>query len=239
MRSVPSQRFDAELLDGRIDDLDELRANLRDMALANRLLGINRAVLRRLERWLERPDRSAPVTILDVATGAGGLPRAIERWARRRGQAVKLLASDVDRGVVAIAREMLRLPGIDLIQHNALQMPFGNRSVDIVTCTFALHHFAWEAAIALLREMERVARRGVVVSDLRRSYAGYWGARLLALGPANRLSRHDGPLSVLRAYTPAEARVLVDTAGIRAEVCAERPFRLAVTVDTSQVSARR
>ena len=48
MRSVPSQRFDAELLDGRIDDLDELRANLRDMALANRLLGINRAVLRRL-----------------------------------------------------------------------------------------------------------------------------------------------------------------------------------------------
>ncbi len=239
MRGVPAQRFDAELLDGRIDDLGELRANLRDMALANRLLLSNRAVLRRLERWLDQHSTHAPATILDVATGAGGLPCAIAEWARCRGQPIKLLASDVDRGVMAVARQTLGSLGVGLIQHNALRMPFADGSVDVVTCTFALHHFAHDAAIALLREMGRVARRGVILSDLRRSYGSYWGARLLALGPVNRLSRHDGPLSVLRAYTLAEAQVLVDAAGVRGDVRPERPFRLAVTLDRSYVSARR
>lgn len=237
MRGVPAQRFDSELLDGRIGDVGELQANLQEMALANRLLLSNRAVLRRLERWLDRRTAQTPVTILDVATGAGGLPRAIAAWAGRHGQFIRLVASDVAPGVMAVARQMLEPLDVRLVQHNALQMPFAEGSVDIVTCAFSLHHFRHDAAIALLREMARVARLGVIVTDLRRSYGSYWGARLLALGPVNRLSRHDGPLSVLRAYTPAEAQVLVDEAGIQGHVCAEPVFRLAMTLEASHVPA--
>ncbi len=112
-----------------------------------------------------------------------------------------------------------------------------DQSIDIVTCTFALHHFDQAGAARLLREMARVARLGVIVTDLRRSYGGYWGARLLALGPVNRLSRHDGPLSVLRAYTVAEAQALVETAGVPARVRAEPAFRLTLSVGPERGSA--
>lgn len=235
---VPAQRFEQELLDGQIDDRQELRRNLQDMALANRLTLSNRSILRRIDDWLRARPARKPATILDVATGAGALPRAIGRWACTRGHHVKVVASDGDRAVVGIAQQMLRPWDVELVQHNALQMPFADTSVDIVTCVFSLHHFARDAAVQLLREMSRVARLGVVVSDLRRTYGGYWGARLLALGPVSPLSRHDGPLSVLRAYTPAEAQQLVDAAGVDGRVCAEPAFRLLVTMDKRDPRAR-
>ena len=236
MLGVPARRFEPELLDGPLDDSEELSGNLRDMALANRLLLSNHAVLRRIERWLAAWPADKTATILDVATGAGELPSALARWAARRGRRIRLLASDMNHAIVCIARRTLEPCGASLIRHDALQMPFADQSVEVVTSAFSLHHFAPRAAARLLREMARVARLGVVVSDLRRSYAGYWGARLLALGSANRLSRHDGPLSVLRAYTPDEARAMLDTAGIEGCVRAEPVFRLMVTLEQTSLA---
>lgn len=237
MRGAPAQRFDNELLDGPLDDPQELMVNLSEMALANRLLLSNRSVMRHIGRLLADVPRDQTATILDVAAGAGGLSRAIEGWARRQRRRVDLLASDVDRMVIDVARSMLGQSPVQLIRHDALRMPFGDQSIDIVTCAFSLHHFAPSDVVTLLREMARVARRGVIVSDLRRSFGGYWGARLLALGTWNRLSRHDGPLSVLRAYTPEEARALAEAAGVQARVGAEPVFRLTITAQTHELRA--
>src|SRR5206468_3339755 len=64
-------------------------------------------------------------------------------------------------------------------------------------------------ALNLLREMNRVARARVIVSDLRRSWlaaAGLWIVSF-PLG-FHAVSRHDGVVSVMRGFTPNE---LVDT----------------------------
>jgi ubiquinone/menaquinone biosynthesis C-methylase UbiE len=92
---------------------------------------------------------------------------------------------------------------------DALRLPFADHSVDIVMCSQVLHHFAGADALQLLREMNRVARVRVIVSDLRRSWiaaAGLW----LASFPLrfHAVSRHDGVVSVMRGFTPEE---LVDT----------------------------
>jgi ubiquinone/menaquinone biosynthesis C-methylase UbiE len=92
---------------------------------------------------------------------------------------------------------------------DALRLPFADHSVDIVMCSQVLHHFAGADALELLREMNRVARVRVIVSDLRRSWiaaAGLW----LASFPLrfHAVSRHDGVVSVMRGFTPDE---LVDT----------------------------
>jgi hypothetical protein len=87
--------------------------------------------------------------------------------------------------------------------------------VDLAISALTLHHLEPNHAVAHLTEMDAAARLGLVVNDLVRSRAAYvtvWLAtRLFA---RNRLSRHDGPLSVLRAYTPAETRALCDKAGL-------------------------
>jgi hypothetical protein len=68
-----------------------------------------------------------------------------------------------------------------------------------------LHHFEWPEARRLLAELDRVARRLVIVGDLRRSYAaaaGFWAAsRLLRFHP---VTQHDGVLSVFRGFTAGE-----------------------------------
>ena len=234
MRRVPARHIEPELLDGQLEDTTELRENLRDMSRANRLLLSNRSIVQRIEAWADQMPAQAPITILDVATGIGELPRAIAQWARRSGRPVRLLASDRDPAIIAAARRELQGLPIRLAHHDALHMPFVDASVEIVTCAFALHHFSPDVVVGLLHEMARVARIGVIVTDLRRSHAAYWGARLLALGMNNRLTRHDGPVSVLRAYTASEARAFVAQAGLRGMVCAEPIFRLAITLDQAR-----
>jgi hypothetical protein len=64
--------------------------------------------------------------------------------------------------------------------------------------------------------MARVARHGVVVNDLARGRLLHLGAwALLHAMTRNAFTRHDGPLSVQRAYSLAEARTLVTGAGLR------------------------
>lgn len=222
-----------ELLDQPTHDPYELSVNLHDLERVNRLLGGSAVILTHLTRLLDGQGPDEPITVLDVATGAGDIPAAIRRWALRRRLHVNVIATDLQPQVLDYARRN-GAAALPLVRHNALRSPFPAGSVDIATCSLALHHFAPEAAVNLLRELDRVARCGVIVNDLRRSRLGYWGARLLALalvGPGHRMTRHDAPLSVLRAYTPDEALALAQEAGWQnARIYLHPPFRLALVM---------
>jgi hypothetical protein len=72
-----------------------------------------------------------------------------------------------------------------------------------------------DEAIALLQQMGKWARCAVIVNDLLRHRLGYWVSRLLlTVGTTNPLTRHDGPLSVKRAYTLRELFGMCDAAGL-------------------------
>ena len=77
------------------------------------------------------------------------------------------------------------------------------------------HHLTEAQGIRLLQEMRRIGRRGVIVNDLLRSRL----ARLLTeittrLLSTNRLTRHDGPMSVLRGFRPEELLHMSIEAGL-------------------------
>ena len=238
MRSfVPRQSQAAELLDGLPIDQRLLRENLHEMARANRWLGGQHAMVRRVAAWLAvLPPGYAP-RILDVATGGADLPIALHDWGVRHGRSLRLLASDVNAAVLAVTQSAIGARPIALVRHDALRLPFADDAVDIVTCTQALHHFSRDAAVTLLRELARVARLGVIINDLRRSYLAYWGARVLAYGPVSTLARHDGPLSVLRAYTPGELVELVQRTALPAAVRRAPGFRVEVELDKTTLTA--
>ena len=68
----------------------------------------------------------------------------------------------------------------------------------------------------MLSELRRCAAVGVVVNDIVRNWIGYFGAILaVRFGSRNWLTRHDGPLSVRRAFTADEMRQLCREAGLR------------------------
>jgi SAM-dependent methyltransferase len=238
---VPLPRSEAsELLDGTGHDPTELAANFRDIQRVNRLLGGTATVLRHLPPLLAAVPTGRPVTILDLATGAADIPIAIAGWAERRNVPVTIIASDASDAVLDIARAQLgdRL-GITLARHDARAVPLPDDAVDIAICSLSLHHFAPDDAVRVLRELDRIARVGFILNDLRRSRLGYAAAWVAArLTTRNRLTRNDAPLSVLRAYTPTELDDLLRRAGVDNAAITTHPwFRMAAVKPAGSANA--
>jgi ubiquinone/menaquinone biosynthesis C-methylase UbiE len=211
----------AELLDGPLDDPDALAGNLRDLRRVNRLLGGVSLSGRALDALVGRvADTGTAVSLLDVGTGAADIPLALLADWRRRGRRLDVTAVDDRAEVLAAARVAdPRVNGaarLTLGQADGRSLPYPDASFDVAHCSLVLHHLEPTEVVRLLRELARVARLGVVVNDLARSRMAWLGARLLAaLATRNRYSHHDGPLSVRRAYTIAEAHAMVAAAGLR------------------------
>jgi SAM-dependent methyltransferase len=219
-----------ELMDDLVDD-DELEGNLHDIAFANAVFGGSAPVVRTLRRLGAR-------RVLDVGCGTADVPLAIVRDGARRGIDVHVTCLDRSPQMLALARRATGdHPAFAFVQGEGEALPFPDGAFDVVTCTLALHHFAPDAAPALLRELRRVARLTPVVCDLRRSRLGLAAAWLWSRTSRNRLTRHDGPLSVRRAYTPDEALALARQAGWpMARVRRERFFRMTLTDSTDESS---
>lgn len=193
-----------ELLDEQDHDPAELAQSLAQVAAVNRWLGGTRSLLAHLTPLLHA---ESTTRILDVGTGSADLPRRITDWARANSRAVQITATDVHPQMRAIAaRACSAYPEIVIEPADALAVPYPNKSFDIATLSLTLHHFDGEQQIRALSELARVTRTAVIVNELRRSRLNYVGARLMALTlwRGNRLTRHDGPLSVRRAFTPDE-----------------------------------
>ena len=80
--------------------------------------------------------------------------------------------------------------------------------------------------------MRRVARLTPIVGDLVRSRFAFAATWLYAsLTTRNRLTRHDAPLSVRRAYEPEEALTLARDAGWRSPRVRREPFFRMTLVD--------
>ncbi len=224
------RRETEELLDRAGHDPAELAANLQDIRTVNRLAGGVATVLCHLPGLLGHLPGGRPVEILDLATGGGDIPLSLAAWAEREGRPLHLTVTDRSPEILAEARRTLGdVPGVTFSVCDARAVPMPERSFDVVLCSLSLHHFAPGEAVQVLREMDRLSCTGFIVNDIRRCLAGYvaaWAASRVAT--RNRLTRHDMPLSVLRAYTPDELRALLRQAGIRdASVTTHPLFRMA------------
>ena len=207
---TPARRRGSEILDDPSADAALSLRSLRDIALANRFFGGQRAVVHEVATLLRLyPGGQEPVTLLDIGTGLGDIPAAAARMAGRRGLVMRTIG--LERAPMLAAAAATRCT--NALAADAMRLPFADNSIDIITISQVLHHFEDAEASHLLQECTRVARMGVVVGDLRRSWlavAGLWSSSfLLGFHP---VSRHDGMLSVLRGYTKPELRGLIEGA---------------------------
>jgi SAM-dependent methyltransferase len=200
-----------EILDDPAID-DEARArSLADVARSNRWLGGSRAVRVSLSAVLNEIDDALELTLLDVGTGAGDLARVVTRCADQLGKRIEVVGIDLTSTLPRAARRS------GAIRHgvgaNAMRLPFRDRSFDIVLCSQLLHHFIDDDARQVIAELHRVARRALIVADLRRSWVaavGFW----LVSWPMrfHPITRHDGVVSVRRGFTTDELQRLIRVA---------------------------
>jgi SAM-dependent methyltransferase len=216
LRWRPDQVAEPEWMDAPGHSLEVIADNLGDLRRVNRVLGGIRLTLRPLQRLAAHVPVYQTLRVLDVATGGGDIPRAVARWAAGVNRRLWLVATDVNFDFVRLARDA---PGgsdaIVYVVADARCLPFTGGVFHVVTSSLALHHMLPDAAREMFAESRRCATLGVIVNDIVRSWLGYYGAFVATrLGSRNVLTWHDGPLSVLRAFTPAEMAALARDAGL-------------------------
>jgi ubiquinone/menaquinone biosynthesis C-methylase UbiE len=155
--------------------------------------------------------------VLDLATGAADVPRAIVAWARKSGTRIQVTAVDGNEEVLRSAREWCRdWPEIHLERCDLLEIPYERESFDIVLCSLALHHFTDENAVRILRKMNEIARIGFALNDLQRNWLTIWTSELLARTVMRSpIVRNDGPQSFRAAFTVRELRGMAEEAGMK------------------------
>jgi SAM-dependent methyltransferase len=202
-----------------MDQLDaspaELTQSLADIARLNRI-GATHAIQEHVAPFFARQPAGQPLRILDVGTGAADIPLAIARWARQQAYSVRIVALELHPTILRYAAHALRgRSEVSLVAGDALEAPIRPGSVDVAMCSLVLHHLPEAAVVTLLRRLGELVRLGFVVSDFRRGRLA-WAAVWLATRAVsrNRMTRHDGPLSVRRAYTPSELAALAGRAGL-------------------------
>jgi ubiquinone/menaquinone biosynthesis C-methylase UbiE len=210
----PHRQFDpslSEIMDQAQPVSDDLKLGLENIEMLNRRFGSHDLIRRFLHRWIA-PGES--VTLLDLCTASGDIPRCVADWARTHHTTARIHAIDFQPSTLSIAQaRSVPYPEITYevadVRRYTPSQPF-----DIVICSLALHHFAVSDAIELLRRIRSFARRGVVVADLARSdfaiasiYLLTW---FLVRHPMNKI---DARLSVRRAFSFPELAAVAAAAG--------------------------
>jgi methyltransferase family protein len=232
-----------ELLDDPCADPAAVRKELRDIARLNRLFGGTRAVVRELEKVFKKAGKreegsgnGAAWTLLDVGTGLGDIPRAAAVAARRHGITLRLVGVELNRAAAVAARGVDGVERLALILADGGALPLRPRSVDIVIASQVLHHLPHDVAVRWIANLGALARRAVILADLRRSRVAMAALWLVSypLG-FGAVTRHDGILSLRRGYTRAEFNEMLVAAGAL-PVARYRPgFRVVAAWETSDV----
>ena len=237
MLLVPPRCYEPEWLDRTDNPAGEVEKALRDIAWVNRRLRGAQALLRGIDPFLPSGPEGSVLEILDVGTGGGDLAAAMVNHGRSRGLPVRVTAIDRDPAAVALAARAAP-EGVRVLQADAFSLSFPEKSFDLVTASLFLHHFPHSEAGALLSSFRRLARRAVVINELRRHRVPW-----VFIAVASRVTRrspmfiHDAPLSVLRGFTERELRALASEAGAPdAPVVRLWPYRLLLTLPPARLN---
>ena len=220
-----SRRLEADEMMDDFSIVDHrLEAALEDLRVVNRWTGGHLASILAL-REIARRSSAQSVRILDIGAGIGDYAEVFVRWGARVGVDVGVVALDANPATVNYARESLarRLKPplgaqVSVEVGDAFDLSYPDRSFDIVHAGLFLHHFSHAECVRILNEMSRVGRH-VVINDLHRHPITYHAVRLMAaLFPVSEMFRHDGPISVLRAFDRADLERMSEAAGLETEI---------------------
>jgi SAM-dependent methyltransferase len=191
-----------------------LHGCLRDLAKLNRWFMAYRPLLRWLDS-LALPVNQSPVHILDVGCGYGDGLRRIEQWAKTRGVAVELTGLDLNPDAVAIAaEETSAASGIEWVGENIFSY-LPRKPIHVVISSIFTHHLSDSEIVRFVQWMEEQSEIGWFINDLSRAAVPYQllkaFSRVTGLHP---FVQHDGPVSIARAFVPADWQKLCAAAGL-------------------------
>ncbi|MFB6374155.1 MAG: methyltransferase domain-containing protein [Bradymonadaceae bacterium] len=188
---------------------ETLRETTDAIERLSKLSGGNRASRLGFERLIDRD--MSQLSVLDVGTGNGAIPRQFARWGRQNGITMDIVGIDLlDSAIDQARRDSAGIEGLFFETVDLFDLDPGMRRFDVVHSSLVLHHFDDGEAARALDKMAALSKLGVIVNDLHRHPVHWLSSKVFVpLFTRNEISHHDGPVSILRAFTRRE---LVDLA---------------------------
>lgn len=215
-----------ELLDNDEGTPAEIAASLGDLLSINRRFG-GIATTEAMITRIAQEANAKSLSILEVAAGAGDLPKIVRQRLQKRGIQVEITlldraASHLNDGHGRNGNAIRAVVG------DALALPFSDGAFDLVSCNLFAHHLSGEQVIQFANEGLRVSRIALLINDLIREWmhlaVTYAGMPLFH----SRITRHDAPASVRQAYTVEEMRELLQrTTSARIDIDRHFLYRMA------------
>ena len=193
----------------------QMKETLTFLGHTNKYFGGLRAILRHMDIFSKTWGPNQLIRILDVGTGGAEIPIAIAKWGRAKGFKIHITAIDLVSEIADIAtRNTQPYPEIEIGEKDFMKLEEQGSPFDYVIASLLLHHISESEQIGFLQKADRLAQRGLIISDLKRSVPSYGAVWALSNLIGNKIVRHDGPLSVQRALTSQELSALAKTAGL-------------------------
>ncbi|HYY68800.1 MAG TPA: methyltransferase domain-containing protein [Terriglobales bacterium] len=191
-----------ELLDTNAGSPAEIATSLADLRMVDRWFGGASTMSELIRRVAQRTGREE-LSLLDVGGASGDIPARVARQLAREG---------VRLSFVVLDRSAAHLNGTQrVVAGDALALPFRDSSFDLVGSSLLAHHLEPRELMDFINEALRVARLAVLVNDLRRSPVHLALTYVGSVLYRSRLTRHDAPVSVRRAYSADELRELLES----------------------------
>lgn len=215
MVSFKNRSDQPEMMDDPDIPIQLLHKNLGELDILNRYLGGHSISISGIKQLMT--DRKKIYHIVDLGCGSGDVLKYIARWARSNKFQVKL--TGIDRNPDAIkylnknCSDYSEISGIASDYKDFLET---GPKIDIVHCSLFCHHLKDNELLELFSYLKIYVRDGFVINDLQRSSVAYYSVWFLTrLLRGSTLSKHDGPVSVLSAFTRTELTILLQTAGLK------------------------
>lgn len=205
-----------EILDDFELQGNDLRQNLMELQRINTYLGGYAIAKEGVSDIIWKKRLNPPIRIADIGCGGGDTLRELAIWGREKGIDLHLTGIDANENAIAFSRQQSeQFPEINYRQINILSKEFHDLDYDIVTFNLFAHHFEEEEIIAFLQVCKDKGA-AVVINDLQRSVIAYSLFRLTSTAlNFSPISRHDGLLSIRKAFTREDWINLLKAAGFK------------------------
>lgn len=210
-----------ELMDNFSLSNAELQQNLDELEIFNEWAGSKKLLIAALnkiyQKFPQQFKKSKKIVITDLGCGSGDLLRAMDRWAKSKGLDVDLVGIDANLFMIKNAEKKshpntnIQYKHLDILSAEFAQMEF-----DIVTINSFCHHLSDTNLIHLLMRIAKHTRIAIIINDLQRHWVSYLTVIFLTkIFNLSKLAKHDGPLSVLRAFRKSELLNILQQADIK------------------------
>ena len=197
---------DFSIIDQRIDEA------LHELKLINKYLGGFNTSYTGLKNFLKSSNDSA-INILDIGSGASDVLESI----RRKNKNLKIFSLDKNKRVCEILKNQNNGKTVsEPIYGDVLHLPLKNKSMDIIHSSLFLHHFNEEQIKNIISSSLIIAKKGIIINDLRRSLIAIIGIKfLIRLFSKSSLFKNDAPLSVKKGFIKSELVELLNALQIK------------------------